>query len=60
MTSFRARAEQHTAAELAPKRRKAVLLLGLFSQPAVQMEDVLLAPYPVSGIVTIVASYNFV
>lgn len=32
-----------------------VLLLGLFSQPAVQMEDVLLAPYPVSGIVTIVA-----
>ena len=31
-----------------------LLLLGLFSVPAAQMQDVLLAPYPVSDIVTIV------
>lgn len=32
-----------------------MFLFGLFSQPAMQMQDVLLSPYPVSGIVTIVA-----
>ncbi len=31
-----------------------LMVWGLFSQPATQMQDVLLAPYPVSGIVTIV------
>lgn len=31
-----------------------LMVWGLFSQPAVQMQDVLLAPYPVSGIVTLV------
>jgi adenylate cyclase len=30
------------------------MVWGLFSQPAVQMQDVLLAPYPVSDIITIV------
>lgn len=32
-----------------------LLFLGFFSQPAAQMRDILLAPYPASGIVTIVA-----
>ncbi|GIK57688.1 MAG: CHASE2 domain-containing protein [Chloroflexi bacterium] len=31
-----------------------LMVWGLFSQPAAQMQDVLLAPYPVSGIVTLV------
>ncbi|HRQ37525.1 MAG TPA: CHASE2 domain-containing protein [Chloroflexota bacterium] len=31
-----------------------LMVWGLFSQPAAQMQDVLLAPYPVSGIVTMV------
>lgn len=31
-----------------------LMVLGLFSVPAAQMRDVLLAPYPVSGLVTIV------
>ncbi len=32
-----------------------LMAFGLFSRPAAQMRDVLLAPYPVSGIITIVA-----